>query len=121
MDHLCQIAVPQWTDKETKEYVKNCNTSFSITKENGKERINYRACALLNANGLPIPLDEFMVKSGQRVMLQPIEKPYRRHEEYLAIQSAKKEWNKANKGRVLFSTKSFSQLRLIEEMSNKAN
>lgn len=121
MDHLCQIASPQWTDKETKEYIKNCNTSFSVTRQEGKERISFKACALLNGNGLPIPLDEFMIKSGQRVMLQPIEKPYRRHEEYLEIQSAKKEWNKTNKGRTLFSAKSFSNLKLIEEMSNKAN
>lgn len=121
MDHLCQIASPQWTDKETKDYVKNCNTSFSITRQDGKERIGYKPVAMLNANGLPIPLEEFMVKSGQRIMLKPIEKPYRRHEEYLEIQSAKKEWNKANKNRVLFSTKSFSNLKLIEEMSNKAN
>lgn len=121
MDHLCQVARPQWTDKETKEYIKNCNTSFSISRQDGKERVSYRPCALLNANGLPIPLDEFMIKSGQRIMRVPIEKPYRRHEEYLEIQSVKKEWNKANKDRVLFSTKSFSQLKLIEDMSNKAN
>lgn len=121
MDHLCQIASPQWTDKETKEYIKNCNTSFSVTRQEGKERVSYRPCTLLNSNGLPIPLNEFMIKSGQRVMLQPIVKPYRRHDEYLEIQSVKKEWNKANKGRVLFSTKSFGNLKLIEEMSNKAN
>ena len=121
MSHLVQIASPQWTDKETKEFIKNCNTSFSVSRQDGKERISFRPCALLNGNGLPIPLADFMIKSGQRVMLQPIEKPYRRHEEYLAIQSAKKEWNKANKGRVLFSAKSFANLKLIEEMSNKAN
>lgn len=121
MDHLCQIASPQWTDKETKEYVKNCNTSFSISRQDGKERVSYRPCAILNHNAQPIPLDEFMIRSGQRVMLVPLEKPYRRHEEYLAVQSAKKEWNKANKSRVLFSTKSLANIKLIEEMSNKAN
>jgi len=63
MDHLCQIAVPQWTDKETKEFVKNCNTSFSITKQDGKERVSYRQCAILNANAQPIPIEEFMIRS----------------------------------------------------------
>ena len=121
MDHLCQIASPQWTDKETKEFVKNCNTSFSISRQDGKDRISYRQCAILNANAQPVPIEEFMIRSGQRIMLQSVEKPYRRHEDYLAIQSAKKEWNKANKGRVLFTAKSFANLKLLEEMSNAAN
>ena len=118
MSHLVQIQSPIFTDKELKEYLKNCTTSFA--KIEGT-RVQYRECAMLDSKAQPIPIESFMVKSRQRVMLVPIEKPYRRHEEYLTIQSAKKEWNKANKGRILLSTKVLSNLRLLEDMSNSAN
>lgn len=121
MDHLCQIASPQWTDKETKEYVKNCNTSFSVTKQNGQERVSYRQCAILNANALPVSIEEFMIKSGQRVMLQPTVKAYRSFAEYKEVQSAKKLWDKAHKGHKCISTNSFSNLKLAEEMSLAVN
>lgn len=121
MDHLCQIASPQWTDKETKEYVKNCNTSFSISRQDGKERVAFRACALLNGNAQPIAIEEFMIQSGQRKMLIPIEKPYRRYEEYLAIQLAKKEWNKTHKNYRCAIATSFSGLQLASEMAEALN
>jgi len=118
MSHLVQVQSPIFTDKELKEYLKNCSTSIAKVEGN---RVTYRENAILNSKAQPIPIEEFMLRSGQRVMLTKIEKPYRRHEGYLEIQSAKKEWNRNNKGRVIFSTKSFSNLKLIEEMSNKAN
>ena len=111
------------TDKEIQEVVSHSQRSIhkTITLPNGKRQYILSTKAMLDKNGKPIPIDEFMILSGQRKFVEPIERAKLSEEEKLQIWANKKEWKKNNPNHICVRTHSLKNLKLAIDMSNAAN
>jgi len=103
----------------------------SIHKEitsviNGVKHIIYvfKHSALLDHNGKPIPIDEFMIQSNQRVMLKPKEIIIKSPEEKSILKAAKSEYkkfraavygSKANLSGSYIKINTFKELKMLKD------
>ena len=104
----------KWTNQDLKNFLKNCTTSFHVEGP----RIQFRECAILDAYAQPIPIDEFMLRSGQRVMLQRIAQSRRPYSEVSDLRRRKARFDKKRK---LLTAPSLSSIKQLIEMSNAIN
>lgn len=107
------------TKKELDELMKHCS---SVEKEirlpDGRKKFIFKHRAILDRQGNPIEIGEYMIQSGERTMLVPREQVVKTPEEKAAIKKAVKGYKKhgSDKG---FRSKFFQSKwlqRKIEEL-----
>lgn len=112
------------TDQEIQTVVGHSQMSVfkTINRPDGKKDYILSTKALLNANGKPIPIDEFMIKSGQRVMLIPIVKEMIISETKQRVKKEISQWKKDNPNHKYTPvSKSLRNLKFLLETSAMIN
>jgi len=61
----------KWTNKELNAHVEACSSVKKIIKHRHGVTYVYKHSAILNENGNLVSLEEFMKRTGQRVMVTP--------------------------------------------------
>lgn len=108
------------TNRELQDLLNNCSSvKEEIRLPDGRKKYIFKHRAILDRQGNPIGLDEYMIQSGERKMLSPtVNKEKKSVEERVAIKNAIRQYKKhgSPKG---FSSKLFASKwmqRKIEEL-----
>ena len=112
------------TDQEIQTVVGYSQMSVfkTINRPDGKKDYILSTKALLNANGKPIPIDEFMIKSGQRIMLTPVVKEVIAPEAKQRVKKEVSQWKKDNPNHKYTPvSKSLRNLKFLLETSAMIN
>ena len=112
------------TDQEIQTVVGHSQMSVfkTINRPDGKKDYILSTKALLNANGKPIPIDEFMIKSGQRIMLTSVVKEMITPEDKQKVKKEISQWKKDNPNHKYTPvSKSLRNLKFLLETSAMIN